>query len=122
MRYKDIKRIIDGWDPMDLQCCGCPVDEYDIDTKRIWAAVLCNGDLGAGYLDFFIYNQLCENYGSECQTMLACRVIAGKIEGLRGDKTIQHYFCPMLNQEISEDACSDENMKAIMFLSRASMG
>jgi hypothetical protein len=35
MNYIKIKKIIDNWDPIDLWLSHCPMDEYDVETKKI---------------------------------------------------------------------------------------
>ena len=47
MRYIEVKKIIDGWDPLDLWWCGCPEDEYDSEIEDIRKEIKKNDDIGA---------------------------------------------------------------------------
>jgi len=45
MRYIEVKKIIDKWDPLHLWCCGCPEDEYDSEIEDIRKEVKKNDDI-----------------------------------------------------------------------------
>lgn len=105
MRYKDVKRIIDNWDPMFLWSCGCPPDEYDFESRDIWEAILNNYDLDS--LTDLIFNRF-----EQDQTMDSCRTIAEKLLKQKGGRTVLCYYCPLLKREITEIYCSDINMVA----------
>jgi len=111
MRFKDVKMIIDKWDPMNLWRCGCPVDEYDNESQEIWKAALSNS--GTEHLAKFIYDLLNEYFCDYCQSLNACKVIAEEVSMLEGERTVLQFHCPLLKQEISEEYCSRINMEAL---------
>jgi len=106
MRYKDIKRIIDKWDPEDLWWCGCPLCEYDIDSKNIWVEAQRNPNFNS--LSLYIYNRYKRD-----QSLDDCRLIASKALRLDGENAVIQFDCPLLNRMITEDYCSELNMEAI---------
>jgi len=111
MRFKDVKRIIDEWDPMGLLGIGCPPDEYDIESKEIWETAQYSTDID--FVSTFIYKYLHKMFGEHCQTLEACKIIANKISKLEGERITLKFFCPLLRREITEDYCSDLIMVAL---------
>jgi len=112
MRFKDVKRIIDKWDPLDLWCCHCPLNEYDIDSRAIWRAALENSN------ESFLYAYICDYYAESFRCMRiptadSCLAVAQQISKLEGDKTVLHFTCQLLKREISEDFCCTLNMEAL---------
>ena len=111
MRFKDVKRIIDAWDPIGLLSIDCPPDEYDIESKEIWKTAQSNADVD--YMSKFIYEYLYERFSEHSQTLDECRTIASKISKLEGDRITLQYLCPLLVREITEDYCNDVIMVAL---------
>ena len=123
MRYKDVKRIIDEWDCLGLLgSCGCPPDEYDIETYPIWKAAFDISD--AKSLSFTIYDIFHQYFGDTFnyyRTVKDCKDVAEKILKLEGEKIELNYICPLLEQEISEAFCCDINMVAVGNCTQMSM-
>jgi len=113
MRYKDVKRIIDEWDPMDLWCCGCPLDEYDSESRDIWQAALKSSD--PDNIAHYIYTRYSEELKriGRPTTMEKCKSIAERISKLDGENEVLQYNCPLLNRTITENYCCTLNMYAI---------
>ena len=112
MRYKDVKRIIDEWDPMDLWCCGCPLDEYDSESRDIWQAALKSSD--PDNIAHYIYTRYSEELKriGRPTTMEKCKSIAERISKLDGENEVLQYNCPLLNRTITENYCCTLNMYA----------
>ena len=111
MRFKDVKRIIDEWDPINLLSHMCPPDEYDSETREIWKAALGINEVKP--LAKSIFKCFNRNFGDFKNYTDDCNVIAEKILKLSGDRAIQIYHCPLLRREISEDYCSTIIMIAL---------
>ena len=103
MRYKEVKKIIDNWDPMNLRCCFCPPDEYDREIKKIWEASKNKSDISQ-------ITQVIFNCFNEFQKIDQCRPIAEKILCLENGEPELQYHCPLLDRIITETYCSDINM------------
>lgn len=45
MLYDELRNIINEWDPMNLICIGCPIDEYNGEIKSIYDAMQKGSDV-----------------------------------------------------------------------------
>lgn len=76
--FNTVKRIIDDWDPVDLLITHAPPDEYDGESKEIFAVISNNPNIGIVELSCLIYSIFTKAFGGDVfkQTKKDCEVIA----------------------------------------------
>lgn len=81
MDYNLIKRIIDSWDPVGLLAGGSPLDEYDVETERIFQ--FCKDAHTKREIGELIYSTFFEFFGENTfeKPIEECFDVAGKILG-----------------------------------------
>ena len=81
--YESVKRAIDRWDPVGLLSSHAPPDEYDGESKEIFAALQKNPDMGSGDLTKLIHEVFTKAFGDDVfkKTPSDCSEVAEKILG-----------------------------------------
>lgn len=76
--FNTVKRIIDDWDPVNLLITHAPPDEYDGESKKIFAVISNNPNIGIDELSCLIYSIFTKAFGGDVfkQTKKDCEVIA----------------------------------------------
>jgi hypothetical protein len=76
-----VKRIIDDWDPVDLLITHAPSDEYDGESKEIFAVIGNNSNIEIGKLSCLIHSIFTNAFGNDVfkQTKEDCEVIAKRL-------------------------------------------
>ncbi|MEM1485862.1 hypothetical protein V6615_13470 [Oscillospiraceae bacterium PP1C4] len=79
--YSNIKKIIDDWDPVELLITHAPPDEYDGETKEIFASLHISDSINVHIVSKIIFDTFSKRFGSDVFTknLKECEIIAKKI-------------------------------------------
>ena len=107
MFYKEVKKIIDEWDPMHMWSCLCPPDEYNSEIKRICEVV--NDDSSVEYITNVIFD-IFDSYSDVRKfAMSEFEDIANKIHAIKNKQSTPIY-CSFVKRDITEKYCTSINM------------
>ncbi len=87
MDYNLIKEIIDSWDPVELLTIGCPLDEYNLETEKIFQ--FCKDIHTKQEIGEMIYFTFFESFGENTfkKTLEECLDVGQKIlDSTRGNQ------------------------------------
>ena len=107
MFYKEVKKIIDEWDPMRMWNCLCPPDEYNSEVIRICNAV--NNDSSVEDITNVIF-EIFDSYSDVRKfEMSEFEGVAKKIHAIE-NKQRMNVQCSLLKRDITDKYCTAINM------------
>ena len=107
MFYKEVKKIIDEWDPMGMWNCLCPPDEYNSEIIRICNAV--NNDSSVEDIVNVIF-EIFDSYNDVRKfEMSEFEKVAKKIHAIENKQRI-NVQCPLVKRDITDKYCTAINM------------